>query len=276
MKKFIDVTVPYYIPIALLGLINGAILTINTIPGFEIVYAAISLSFVVGGFNTLNGVYDKDIDKLNKPHRPIPKKAISIRAAKNYAFLLYLLAFLTSFLLNTYFILTVLFSIILTSFYSIPHIRLRSRFIINTLSGLVFYGILCPLAGWSLYPTFPMPILFIVFLFLLGSGIAVTKDFEDVHGDAAFKIKTIPTVFGLDGGRVFVSLMILLSFAYLAALAFLSIIEFKYIAVLIFLPWAFYTIYKIGDDRNNFKNFFLKNILLAVSVELMIIAVTIV
>ncbi len=275
MLKYISVTVPCYIPIAIMGLITGAILTANTSIGTEIIYAAISLSFVVAGFNTLNGVYDKDIDRLNKPHRPIAKGTLSTNGAKNYALLLYILAFVISFKLNIYFIIIILSSIVLTSFYSIPRIRLRKRYVLNTFTGLVFYGIVCPLAGWALYPTFPIPLYQILFLLLLGSGISVTKDFEDIYGDSAFSIKTFPTVLGIGKASILISMVIIFSFLYLAILCLFTIIEIKYLSILILLPWAIYNIYRIKDGKN-LKNFFLKNIFLVIVVEFMMIAITLI
>ena len=162
--KYIRVTVPYYIPIAVLGMLVGAVLTSKAIFDIRLLWAAISLSALVGGFNTLNGVFDKQIDKLNKPHRPIANGSISIRAGIAYSIFLYILTYVFGFLINPQFLMIIFISTILTVCYSIPNIRLRAKFIINTLTGLVFYGILCPLAGWSLYPMQPIPWSMILFI----------------------------------------------------------------------------------------------------------------
>ncbi len=277
LLKYFEVIVPYYIPIAIVGLLTGAILTTKSLPDFRIIYAILSLTFLVGGFNTLNGVYDKYIDSVNKPHRPIAKGTISLRAGLTYSIILYILALFSGLFLNPIFIAILLVSIILTVFYSLPRIRLRSKFIINTLTGLIFYGFLCPLAGWALYPENPIPIEMIIFLFILGSGIAITKDFEDVRGDRMYNVRTLPTILGIERTSLLTKFLITSSFVYMGWISLTNIVDIRYLGIFIFIPWALYTIYSLGSEKvNNNRMFFIKNILLAISIELFIIAVTLV
>lgn len=277
-SKYFEVTVPYYIPIAVVGMATGAILTLKSFPDFGIIYAALSLTFLVGGFNTLNGVYDRYIDSINKPHRPIAKGTISLKRGFTYSIILYIISLFFGLFLNFIFIGIVLLSIILTVFYSVPRISLRSKFIINTMTGLVFYGLLCPLAGWALYPENPIPIEIIIFLFILGSGIAITKDFEDVRGDRIYSVKTLPTVLGIERTSFLTKILIVLSFVYMAWISLTGIVDLRYLGVFIFIPWVLYTIYSLGQEKisNHNRMFFVKNILLAISIELFIIAVTLV
>ncbi len=276
MLKFLKVTVPCYIPIAILGMVVGAVLASGTINDIRLLWAALSLTMVVGGFNTLNGVFDKSIDKLNKPKRPIASGSISARTGTAYAVFLYILAFVFAAFLNVYFILIVVISVVLTSLYSIPPIRLRARFLVNTLTGLIFYSMLCPLAGWALFQTMPVPWVLIVFLFILGTGIAITKDFEDVYGDSVHQIRTLPDTFGTDKTKKLISLLVIISFVYIAGVSLLGIIDVRYLGTLIFLPWGIYTIYALDSRNGNDKSFFIKNMLLVISLELFLIAVTLI
>ena len=264
--------VPYYIPIAILGMLVGAILTLQDVPDLKVIYAAISLLFLVGGFNTLNGVFDRAIDRVNKPNRPIASGKMSVRMGVLYSMALYIIAIFGAILVNFYFISIVLISILLTALYSIPFVNLRSRFVINTFTGLIFYGFLCPLSGWAIYPYLRMPIEMIIFIFILGAGIAITKDFEDIKGDKMFGIKTIPVVFG-ESSRKIVSFLLILAFIYLSILALTELIEIKYLWSLMFFPWVLYTIYVMNQGIGK-RLYFFKNIMLAISVELFIIALT--
>ncbi len=271
--KYLRVTVPYYMPIAVLGLFLGAVLTTGMIPDFRILYAAAGICFVVGGFNTLNGVYDRNIDKINKPDRPIASGAMSLRSGLIYSLILYVFALILSIPVSVHFMIIVILSIVITSFYSIPSVFLRGKFIVNTLTGLVFYGILCPLAGWAMYPYLPVPVSMILFVFIFGSGIAITKDFQDVHGDSVYRIKTVPTVMGIPKALALISSLIVFSFVYMLLAYLAGIIEVKYLSVFIFIPWAVYAVRDL-DTKNSDKVYFMKNMLLAISVELLIIIVT--
>ncbi len=273
MKRFLEVTVPYYIPIAVLGVVAGAVLATGAILDIRIFYAALSISLVVGGFNTLNGVFDAEIDEVNKPHRPIASGKMSKKTGFFYACFLYMAGVVISLTVNFYFISIVLLSVLLTASYSLPFIRLRRRFIVNTVTGLVFYSILCPLAGWSLYPATQAPVFLIVFLFLLGSGIAITKDFEDVYGDRMYRIRTLPGTIGIENANKSIRILIFLSFFYLVIISLMNIISLRYLAILIFSPWIFYTVYRLEPGNNN-KMFFIKNLFLVISIELFIIVIT--
>ncbi|MBN2042383.1 MAG: UbiA family prenyltransferase [Candidatus Aenigmarchaeota archaeon] len=273
--KYLRVTVPYYMPIAVLGLLLGAVLTTGSVPDIRILYAALSLCFLVGGFNTFNGVYDYRIDKINKPDRPIASGKMTQREGLIYSMVLYVISFLLSVPVGIHFIIIVILSIVITSSYSIPSVFLRGKFIINTLTGLVFYGILCPLAGWSLYPHLPVPVPLIFFIFVFGSGIAITKDFQDIHGDSVYRIKTVPTVMGISKALALISSLIVFSFVYMILAYFAGIVDIKYLSVFIFVPWAVYAVRGL-DSKNNDKVYFMKNMLLAISVELLIIIVTLI
>jgi 4-hydroxybenzoate polyprenyltransferase len=196
---------------------------------------------------------------------------------------LYAVAITIAFFINLVFLGIIALSVLLTASYSLPFVSLRSKFIINTMTGLVFYGILCPLAGWSIYSSYPLPMEMILFVFLLGSGIGITKDFEDIRGDSIFQIKTAPTTLGVRNASLVTGFLICISFVYLTAISVLGIVDIKYLAVLIFIPWVVYILYSLGTSKfengygsNNDKNFFIKNIFLAISVELALIAVTLI
>ena len=64
LKKYIKVTVPQHIPLALSGLFVG-IVTSGGFLDFNALLAFISAVFLVGGFNTFNGVTDFKIDLIN-------------------------------------------------------------------------------------------------------------------------------------------------------------------------------------------------------------------
>ncbi len=49
--------------------------------------AALSASLIAGGANTINDVYDLDIDRINKPSRPLPSGKLSVRQARWVALL---------------------------------------------------------------------------------------------------------------------------------------------------------------------------------------------
>jgi 4-hydroxybenzoate polyprenyltransferase len=253
MLNYVKVTVPYYIPIAIVGAFVG-ITASGGMLNYNVLLAFLSLAFLVAGFNTFNCVIDVKVDKINKPYRPIPSEKISRRNALFYSLILYIISLAVASQLTKEFFLITLASVILTALYSIPIVRLKKRFLLNNLTGGVFYGLLCPLAGWSLFPANPIPIYLIIFVFLLSLSLSVTKDFEDVIGDKAYAVKTIPTKFGIRNAARISSLLIILSFVYIIFLVSFNLIGTEFIFSILMMPAFIYLIKKIYKKPKSFYN----------------------
>jgi len=247
---YFHLAVPYYIPIAIMGAFVG-ITTSGGIFDYSVLWAFLSLALLVAGFNAFNGIADHMIDKINKSYRPIPSRKISRKSAFFYSIGLYTLSLLIASQLSTEFFIIMITSFIITLFYSIPKIRLKKRFILSNLSGSIFYGILCPLAGWSLNPSNPIPIHMIIFVFLLSFSLSITKDFEDILGDKAFFIETFPIRLGIKNSVLITSLSLVVSFIYLAFLLILKLIKIDFAILLVTLPLFLYLIKKMFSTPKN-------------------------
>ena len=66
----------------------------------HIILGAISVFIATGAGNTINDYYDYEIDKINKPHRPIPSGRISLKNALIYSLILFLIAAVMGFLIS--------------------------------------------------------------------------------------------------------------------------------------------------------------------------------
>jgi geranylgeranylglycerol-phosphate geranylgeranyltransferase len=244
IKNYIHLMVPYYFPIAIIASFVGIGTSGGTI-NYNIVLAFIHLTFLVGGFNALNGVIDLEIDSITKPHRPLPSGEITTRNALIYTAILYVLALLVACHLTEQFFIIALISTIITVFYSLPKIRLKKHFLFSNLTGAVFYGLLCPLSGWALEPSNSIPIHFLGFTFLFSLGLSIAKDLEDVSGDKAHSVKTIPVALGIEKAIRIISILLISSFVYIILLISLNFIEIKFALSLIMLPVFLYLIKKM-------------------------------
>jgi geranylgeranylglycerol-phosphate geranylgeranyltransferase len=253
MSEYIRITVPYYIPIALIGVFlgiaaSGGIFDINVLLSF------ISINFLITAFNNFNAVTDLKIDAINKPYRPIPKGKISRESALVYSFLLYIFSLTTAyFITSQYFILTAITALI-TIFYSMPIIRIRKRFLISNFSGAIIYGLLCPLLGWSISSSNQIPVYILGFTFLFALSLSLSKDFEDYIGDKVFRIKTMPVVLGIKTAKFLSSLMLIVSFVYLVTVSTVGLIKLQYLFLIVTLPAFIVLIMKIHKNHGKFYN----------------------
>lgn len=270
---FLHLSVPQYIPIAFFGLLVGVVFTIGSLPDFRFWVAALSLACIVGGFNSFNAIADKDIDRINKPYRPIPSRRISEEQALYFALVLYVIALILGFLINLQFFAIVFVSMILTIAYSYPGIYLKKKFFVGTMVGTVFYAILCPLAGWALYPDVAIPFSIIFFLFALGLSLAVSKDFTDIAGDHFNQANTFPVKLGYSQSIALVFVFLTFSFLFLVFLIIQKLLPEKYYLLLIFFPLSVLNINTLrGNPRKPPSNHvFLRTVLLIVFLELTIV-----
>lgn len=166
----------------------------------SLIWGVGALVLVNAGSNTLNSVYDVDIDRINKPYRPIPRGAIDAHEALTMAWLLYLVTIWRATVANQAFAAFLVVIMFLTIAYSAPPFRLKKRFIVNNVSIALARGLFGVLASWSIFgdPLDPIPwsVGAVFFVFLVGA--ATTKDFTDMPGDAKYNIKTLPVVLGVE------------------------------------------------------------------------------
>jgi 4-hydroxybenzoate polyprenyltransferase len=155
--------------------------------------------------NAVNQIFDLDIDRINKPGRPLCTGEVSLLGAGVFAAVTGALALVLAGVVS---VLTrradtlVLFiaAALLSAAYSVPPIRMKARGWWANLTVAVPRGTLLKVAGWSLAQSvlsveaWYIGVLMGVFLI----GATTTKDFADVRGDAAYGVKTLPVVHGAE------------------------------------------------------------------------------
>jgi 4-hydroxybenzoate polyprenyltransferase len=159
--------------------------------------------------NTINQIYDRDIDALNKPHRPIPSGRVSLRRAWTLTLIFYAVAWILAWLADPiagvpghgrhqcFWI--VLIASFLTWAYSAPPLRTKRWGWGANLTIAIPRGVLLKVAGWSAVINIidwePWYVGLIFGLFLMGA--TTTKDFADVAGDRAGGCRTLPVALGI-------------------------------------------------------------------------------
>ncbi|UCF08167.1 MAG: UbiA family prenyltransferase [Thermoplasmata archaeon] len=187
---------------------------------------ATTLAILNAASNTLNAVYDADIDRINKPYRPIPSGIVTKEEAWAFAWILYPIVLVRAVLVNRTFGLFVLLIMLITVAYSTTPLRLKSKLWISNISIAFARGLLGFVAAWSIFgnpfaePT-PWIIGGVMMIFLIGA--ITSKDFTDMKGDRVFGVRTLPVVYGVKkaaviSGPFFVMPFILILLALMAGL----------------------------------------------------------
>ena len=239
----------------------------------KLFFGVISISLVFCGYNTFNAVYDKELDKINKPYRPLPKETISKKHALYLSFVFFLLSASLSLLINLIFFVILCIAIFLAIIYSHPATHTKKHFLFGTLQANAMYSILFPLAGWSVTLSSTVPWFIILFLFIFGMGMALLKDFEDVRGDIEHHIRTMPYVLGHINGVIFSALFIVTAALFLGIFIMSGGLAPKYSFIYVFAVAALANLYFLakGQSKARSKKAFINGMVILTLMEVALI-----
>lgn len=228
IKNLIHLTTPQYLLIALVNPLVAYLLINERFPTFEIVPIIASFAFGILGFNTLNQISDIEIDRIDKPLRPIISKQVSIKEAALLSAIFYSLSLLISAGVNFVFLGIMAFFFIITFSYCHKGIYFKKYVWGSSFVGTLIYGVL-PFISVTIISTKSFNPIFLVFIATLAAIIANTKDFEDLPGEKQHGIKSIQTILGFDRAAVSIvaiegTIIILMGY-----LSFQGLVEKKFV-----------------------------------------------
>lgn len=204
-RGFVELVRPFTLMAPLIGGLSGAFISLAWygdlnlgIEWIELIWGVMTLVFLNAASNTFNQITDLDIDRINKPYRPIPSGIVTVEEARLIAVALYLITAWRAALVNPSFFLLVMVLITITIIYSAEPIRLKKRLFISNLSIALPRGMLGFVSAWCIFGEITNPIPWIIgavmAVYLIGA--MTSKDFTDMEGDAKFGCRTLPVVFG--------------------------------------------------------------------------------
>ncbi|MCX7984676.1 MAG: geranylgeranylglycerol-phosphate geranylgeranyltransferase [Bacteroidetes bacterium] len=160
---------------------------------------------VVAGANALNDYFDIEIDRINKPQRPLPLGTLSLEQAKRLWFILSLTAMFTSILLPIASTIIVVFAIGTLYLYSKYWKKtvLIGNTIVALLTGLTF------IFGGSMLGNYKGVWIPALFAFLSNFARELVKDIEDIKGDYEYGAITLPVRYGVLSSRILITFTIL-------------------------------------------------------------------
>ncbi len=136
-NPYIIIVRPLNVIITFFVIIVAAIISIDgNYLKIDILLAAITGGLTAASGNIINDFYDIEIDKINRPERPLPSNKISIKAALNYYLTLLFLAVVISFEINFEAFIIVIITQTILFLYSF---KLKHIVLIGNMSRLVSY-----------------------------------------------------------------------------------------------------------------------------------------
>lgn len=195
--------------ITLFGVIIGATLvyTESGIPlQGEVILAGIVAFLIVGGGNTLNDFFDYEIDKINKPNRPLPAGKISRSDVLMLSASLFLIGLGLAKSINKYCLIIGLINTLILIIYAkfSKRLLLISNLSISYLVASVFLFGAFSLSSDVGLEIHNMKLVIVLFAsaFLMTFSREIMKDIEDLEGDSRAYSKTLPIRLGAKNARI--------------------------------------------------------------------------
>ena len=204
-------------------------LTINIILG------VFTYIFLAASGNIINDVYDIEIDKINRPERPIPRGSISLKQAKELFFL--------------YLIIGIIFSLVNTLILSLPLINLALAFFFGFIAWVYakwgkksgFFGNIIVGVSFSIglvygaYLNTPIIPPYIFYFFITAFSLLVAREIikgcEDIEGDKNHGVKTLAIKIGIKSSRNISVIFVLLAVMFFILPIFTTILNFFFFIV---------------------------------------------
>lgn len=167
-----------------------------------------------GTCQMLNDYFDRDLDEINEPWRPIPGGEISLRNATILIAVWSILSIVVGYLIHPLIALYVVIGIINAHLYSANPIKLKKRLWAGNIIVAVSYLVIPWIAGEIAYnPEFTLqsltPSLVVATLFTISStGTMTINDFKSVEGDRQNGVRTLPVAFGERNAAIVAAVLI--------------------------------------------------------------------
>jgi 4-hydroxybenzoate polyprenyltransferase len=254
----LELSRPFTLVAPALGFASGAATAYGAAPHEHwapaiLIYPVIGLTMAAvlnAASNALNQIYDLEIDRVNKPKRPLTSGRLSLRDAWIFTWIAYAIALALAWLVepagrHECFWIVVL-ATIGTFAYSVPPLRTKRLGVWANITIAIPRGVLLKVAGWSSVKTIvgaePWYIGAIFGLFLLGAS--TTKDFADMEGDARGGCRTLPIIHGVRRAAWMISPSFVVPFAMIAVGAWTGVLTGEFLLLqLLALVMTSYGVY---------------------------------
>ncbi len=233
-KDAIEITRHINCLMGALTVVIGLLNTRSNVPldklTINIVLGVFTYIFLAASGNIINDVYDIEIDKINRPERPIPRGSISLKQAKELFFLYLIIGIILS-LVNTLILSLPLINLVLAFFFGFiawvyAKWGKKSGFLGNIIVGVSFsIGLV-----YGAYLNSPIIPPYILFFFITAFSLLVAREIikgcEDIEGDKNQGVKTLAIKIGIKSSRNISVIFVLIAVMFFILPIFTTILNF--------------------------------------------------
>jgi geranylgeranylglycerol-phosphate geranylgeranyltransferase len=188
----VQISRPINVFISFISIFIAAFITGTVQPIINVMLACFSGGIIMAAANTINDYYDIEIDKINKPERPLAQGFITPSFAYKLAFIEFAIGiFLSAFINKAAFLVALSVSAMLVLYsYRLKRMPIIGNFTVSfsTAMAFIYGGISVNRINLTVVPA--------ILAFFYHFGREVIKDIQDMTGDAGSHARTFPLVHG--------------------------------------------------------------------------------
>jgi len=193
IHAYILLTRPANLLIAFISIFAGGFVTGSVQPLFLLLMACVSGTLIMAGANAINDFYDLDIDKVNRPSRPLPAGLILPGAARLFGVICMGLGVVLALRIHLTATIIALSASLLVYIYSwrLKGTAVWGNLVVSLVTAFAFVygGLAVGRMGNALIVG--------AFAFLYHWGREIIKDIEDMAGDRKQGLGTLPLKYGM-------------------------------------------------------------------------------
>lgn len=191
--NYIRLTRPVNDFITALSVLVGAAIAGEIESWTMVFFACLSAFFISAGGNVINDFFDINIDRINRPNRPLPRAEISPNSALIWSILLFLTGLFLSLQVRP---LSLVIAFVACGFlvlysYVLKKTLLWGNLTVSAVAALAF------VYGGIATKNFKLSLIPAAFALLFHLGREILKDIEDIKGDSSAGASTLPIKLGV-------------------------------------------------------------------------------
>lgn len=200
VSAFIRITRPHNAVVAGLTALIGYLIATGTLTPPSLLLAVI-VALITAGGNVINDVRDVEIDRINRPDRPIPAGDISLAGARAYAAALFIGGIAIATLTTTLCLAIAIINSVILIVYAV---RLKRTPVLGNVAVAYLAGSVFLFGGaFAGIEGLVRNLSLAAITFLATVARELLKDAEDVDGDAAGGARTLPMIVGVRKTGIF-------------------------------------------------------------------------
>lgn len=245
LKAYLSLTRPPNGILMFIGILAGIALSHSkTVDLIDLTYSFITAYSLNGSSMILNDYFDREVDKINAPHRPLPSGLITPSQALVYSSILGIVGTLSSLLISLYCMFIAIASYAAAIFYnmSLKKSGLLGNFTVSLVVTAPF------IFGSTMSDGYITDriIVFIIPVLLSNTGREVIKGISDIEGDAIREVRSIARIMGARSAGLIGSTLYVLAIAFSPAPYFLGYVSDIYLPIVLVADAGFaYSAYSI-------------------------------